>query len=151
MRFSSVLLAALVLAAPPVWAGDQGALTLTVDKAQILHLAAPAQRVIVANPAIADVTVEKPTLITLFGKASGETSLTVLGADDQEILSRSIVVTGAGDHTVTVHAPSGQGQVSREYVCVGERCSKVGGDSSPSGASSSGGASAAGGGSTPPR
>jgi len=126
MRFVAVLLTASALWAMPALAADQGTLTVTVNKAEILHLSAPAQRVIVANPAIADVTVEKPTLITLFGKTVGETSLTVLGADDQEILSRTVVVTGAGDHTVTVHGPGDQGPVSRDYACVGERCSKVG-------------------------
>jgi len=126
MRFVAVLLAASALWAMPAIAAEQGALTITVNKASVLHLNAPAQRVIVANPAIADVTVEKPTLITLFGKAVGETSLTVLGADDQEILSRTVVVTGAGDHTVTVHGPGDQGPVSRDYACVGERCSKMG-------------------------
>lgn len=128
MRFVAVLLAASALWAGPVLAADQGVLSITVNKASVLHLSAPAQRVIVANPAIADVTVEKPTLITLFGKTVGETSLTVLGVDDQEILSRTVVVTGAGDHTVTVHGPGAQGPVSRDYACVGQRCSKVGGE-----------------------
>ena len=128
MRFFVVLLAASAVWAMPAIAADQGPLTLTVNKAEILHLSAPAQRVIVANPAIADVTVEKPTLITLFGKTVGETSLTVLGVDDQEILSRAVVVIGAGDHTVTVHGPGAQGPVSRDYACVGQRCSKIGGE-----------------------
>jgi len=145
MRFTSVLpmgvlLAGLALLSVPAMAADaaggQGPLSLTVDKAQVLHLSTPAQRVIVANPAIADVTVEKPTLITLFGKAAGETSLLVLGADDQEIINRSIVVTGAGDHSVTVHTPGGQGPVSREYSCIDQRCSKVGGSDGSSGAAS---------------
>lgn len=128
MRRGSILLTALVLLSAPlaaVSARADGVLSLAVDKAEILRLPAPAVRVIVANPAIADVTVEKPTLITLFGKSAGETSLMVLGADDKTILSRTVVVTGAGDHTVTVHAPGGQGPVSREYACVGNHCSKV--------------------------
>jgi|GEM_PF-3178244 len=155
MRIAAVLLAATALFALPAWAGDQGTVTVGVSKAELLHLPAPAQRVIIANPAIADVTVEKPTLITLFGKAAGETSLTVLSADDQVIYQRAIVVTSAGEHTVTVHVPGGgqssqggqgggsgqggqtsqDGPTSREYVCVGQRCSKV---DAPAAASSNG-------------
>ncbi len=40
-------------------------------------------RVIVGNPAIADVNVDSPKLISIFGKSVGETNFDRLGAADQ--------------------------------------------------------------------
>ena len=120
MRKLATLLLALLVSVPAIAAEP---LVLTFDKAQLLRLPVPARRVIIANPNVADVTVEEPTLLAVFGRAVGETSLTVLDADNKEILSRSLVVTGESARHVTVHTPDAAG--SREYSCVANRCLKT--------------------------
>lgn len=124
MRELSIFLLLGLLWSPLAKAAD-APLVVIQDKVQLLRLVAPAHRVIVGNPAIADVTVEQPGLIYVFGKMPGETSLTILGTDDQEIVSRSVVVTSAADRAVTVHLPGSQGPITRQYSCVGERCAKL--------------------------
>ena len=114
-----------VLTGTAAVAADVSPLVVVFDKAQVVHLAAPARRVIVANPAIADVSVEEPTLLYVFGKAPGETSITVLGADNRELLSRSVVVTTEPDRMVTVYRPGAEGPVGSHYSCVANRCLKV--------------------------
>lgn len=53
--------------------------------------------VYVANPDIADVQLRTPMLIYLFGKAAGETTLTVIGEGDTVLMHRRIIVR----HNVT--------------------------------------------------
>jgi hypothetical protein len=118
-------LAMVALATAPALAAGASPLVVTFDKATVIHLDAPARRVIVGNPMIADVSVEEPTLLYVFGKAPGETSIIVLGADNKEIMARPVVVTTEPDRLLTVHAPGGDGPVNRNYSCVANRCLKV--------------------------
>jgi pilus assembly protein CpaC len=100
-------------------AQDEGALLLGIDRAEVIHLPAAAERVIVGNPALADVTVDSPRLISVFGRAPGETNLIVLGAHDQLLLSRALVVSRG---SVAVHVPGKDGPAERDYACSGGRC-----------------------------
>ncbi len=109
----------------PAEAVEADPMVVFVDHATVLRLAKPAMRVIVGNPAIADVNVDSPKLISIFGKSVGETNLIVLGAADQTLLSRPVIVTGQPDHAVAVHAPGKDGPTSRLYSCVDGRCSQL--------------------------
>ena len=109
----------------PAWAADGDALQLTFDKVKLVHLQAAARRLIVANPAIADVSLETPTLLYIFGKAPGETNLVVLGDDDRLIFSRPLVVAPETERTVSVHVPANEGGVVRTYSCTDIRCVRV--------------------------
>jgi hypothetical protein len=109
----------------PAFTAEVAPLVLTLDKAQVLHLSAPARRVILANPAIADVTLETPTLLYVFAKAPGETSLVVLGDDNRTLFSRPVVVTSQSDRAVSVHVPGTDGPTDRSYSCVENRCLRV--------------------------
>jgi len=123
----SILFPALVtvaLISLPAAAGGPP-LVVTFDKATVIHLDSPARRVIVGNPMIADVSVEEPTLLYVFGKAPGETSMIVLGADNKEIMSRPVVVSTDPDRLLTVSGPGGDGPVNRNYSCVANRCLRV--------------------------
>lgn len=107
-------------------AGAEGEpLQLTFDKVKLVHLQAAARRLIVANPAIADVSLETPTLLYIFGKAPGETNLVVLGDGDRPIFSRPLVVAPETERTVSVHVPANEGAVVRTYSCTDSRCVRV--------------------------
>ena len=57
-----------------------------VNKARILRLDGEADVVLVANPEIADVVIDSPTLLFVLGLTAGETSLLVLDEERNEIL-----------------------------------------------------------------
>lgn len=70
-------------------------LLVPLGSAVSVRLDRPARQVIVGNPAVADVTVQSPRLITVFGKAASATTLTVLGEGGKTVLDVPVVV-GAG-------------------------------------------------------
>ena len=121
----------LVLVTLSVWrpalaaAAEAEPLLVTFDKVRLVRLDAAARRLIVANPAIADVSLETPTLLYIFGKAPGETNLVVLGDDDHPLLSRPLVVTPETERTVSVHVPTNEGSTVRTYSCAAGRCVHV--------------------------
>jgi Flp pilus assembly secretin CpaC len=109
----------------PAVAAESAPMVVFLDHATLLRLNNAAERVVVGNPSIADVNVDSPKLISIFGKTAGETNLIILGAKDQTLLSRTIVVIDAPDHVVAVHVPGKDGPTSRVYSCTDEHCLRV--------------------------
>jgi hypothetical protein len=116
---------AMAVLAASVSAADAESLTVVLDHAELLRLAKPAEKVIVGNPAIADVTVDSPSLVSVFGKSAGETNLIVLGAKGQVLLSRRLVVAQQLDGGVSVYVPGKDGPTIRAYSCSGGGCLRV--------------------------
>jgi hypothetical protein len=106
-------------------AAESAPMVVAVDHAELLRLPAAAEKVIVGNPALADVTVDSPKLISVFGKQAGETNLIVLGAKDQMLVSRPLIVIRGADHAVAVHVPGRDGPSERLYECAEGRCQRV--------------------------
>ena len=94
-----VLIASVIIAvsAGPVFAQDKATLHIEVDKAHLIQLDENAATVMIADPAIADVTVESPRLIFVIGHAVGETSLFILDADGKPMVDTTIVVDERAD------------------------------------------------------
>jgi pilus assembly protein CpaC len=101
VRLSALLLALAPLgvlaparadAAPKVVAASGAPLLVEVGKGQLVHLDSAVNTVFVANPDIADVQVKSPTLIYIFGKAGGETTLFAVGDDDRVVLNMDVRV-----------------------------------------------------------
>ncbi len=65
---------------------------VVVNKARILRLDGEADVVLVANPEIADVVIDSPSLLFVLGLQAGETSLLVLDEAREEILVTNISV-----------------------------------------------------------
>jgi pilus assembly protein CpaC len=89
-----VLLPAIASAAPYptlVTAGSPPVM-VEVGKGVLVRLERPASSVFVADPDVADVQAKSPTLIYLFGKSSGETTLFAVGDRDQVELNATIRV-----------------------------------------------------------
>ncbi|MEQ8830904.1 MAG: type II and III secretion system protein family protein [Alphaproteobacteria bacterium] len=72
--------------------GQSGPIAIDLGAGEMLALAGRATAVYVANDEIADVQLRTPMLLYLFGKAAGETTLTVIGPNDEVLLSRRIQV-----------------------------------------------------------
>jgi len=70
--------------------GTRGSVTLEVRKGRVIRLPRPAATVFVADPEIADVQAQSPTVVYLFGRRAGSTSLYAVG-DGDELLVRTQV------------------------------------------------------------
>jgi len=93
VAFAGVLLPAIASAAPPpIVTAEASPITLEVGKGVLVRLERPANSVFVADPDVADVQAKSPTLIYLFGKSSGETTLFAVGDHDQVQLNATIRV-----------------------------------------------------------
>jgi pilus assembly protein CpaC len=90
---SAVLLAAApVSAAPKVVAPAGDPLVVEVGKGHLVRLEHPATSVVIANPAIADVHVMSPSLVYVFGKSGGDTSLLAVGDDERVVVNLPVRV-----------------------------------------------------------
>src|SRR5579883_52192 len=86
------LAAAPAMAAPKIVAPAGAPLMLEAGKGELVHLDHPASSVFVADPDVADVQVKSPTLVYVFGKSGGETTLFAVGENDQVVLNMNVRV-----------------------------------------------------------
>lgn len=68
-------------------------LNIEIDKGILIRLNGPATDVFLANAKIADVQVKSPTLVYVYGKEVGETTLYAMGEDEQMLYSASLSVS----------------------------------------------------------
>jgi len=81
----------------------QEAVVVTVDRAKVFRISAPAKTVIIGNPAIADATVEDDVTLVLTGRSFGVTNLIVLDRQGVPIVDETIVVKGHETNTVRIY------------------------------------------------
>jgi pilus assembly protein CpaC len=93
LRALCCLVVLLFAWAGPVGAQDNSSLRLEQDKGQMVKLPQPASSVFIANPDIADLQVMSPTMVYLFGKKPGETSLIAVNGSEQVLINRRVLVT----------------------------------------------------------
>ncbi len=108
-------LAAAILAlgvATPALASDD-AITLMLDRATVIKAPAKTVMVVIGNPAIADVSVQKNGVLVLTGKAFGETNL--LAIDEQgQLVSESWLRVQASNRNMVVY----RGGEPETYSCT---------------------------------
>jgi Flp pilus assembly secretin CpaC len=122
------------------------ALTVELDGARILKLDTPASDVVVANPNVADVTVQTPNRLVIIGRAPGTTRLIVMNDGTITMDTQVVVAMKNASAQVSVLAPDG-GNVNETIFACSDRCTMVAGTkrTGPSG----GGAGGSGGGDSP--
>ncbi|RYE32122.1 MAG: pilus assembly protein [Hyphomicrobiales bacterium] len=99
------------VAAPP--RGKSESVIVLVDHAKVVRLPEKAQTVIVGNPAIADVAVQRNGVMIVTGKSFGVTNLIALDANGT-LLAESMVRVGAAPSDVlTVQ----RGMDRESYAC----------------------------------
>lgn len=108
VRHSLSLLFAGLLSAVPLAALAAEALEVPLGGAMLMPLRGVARSVVVGNPAIADVTVDGPRTITVFGKTPGGTTLAVLDAGGGVLAERQVVVLAGGPNSVTLRYGTGK-------------------------------------------
>jgi hypothetical protein len=116
---------ALLLGATTAKAAESDPMVVFLDHAELLRLTVAATRVIIGNPALAEVTVESPRLVSIFGKSAGETNLIILDGQDHALVARPLRITQGSNGAVAVHVPGRDGPAERLYSCVDGRCLRV--------------------------
>jgi len=107
-------IAALALSAVPALAAPTETVIVNVDHAKVIKLPEKAQTVIVGNPGIADVSVQKNGVMVITGKSFGVTNLIALDATGG-LLAESLVRVGAtSEAVVTVQ----RGLERETYSCT---------------------------------
>lgn len=106
--------ARLIPAPAPETRSDVGeAVQVVVDHAKVLRLPEKAQTVIVGNPAIADVTVQRNGVMVVTGKSYGVTNLIALDATGALLAESTVRVGAATDSILTVQ----RGLERESYSC----------------------------------
>ncbi len=103
-----------VLAAAGVVAPDS-AVVLEVGSGRLLHLGEPAAGVFVADPGIADIQVHSPTVVYVFGRRAGRTTVFAVDGQDRPLARLSVEVRHALSalrELVARAAPDGEVRVS---------------------------------------
>ncbi|MHA1572181.1 MAG: pilus assembly protein N-terminal domain-containing protein, partial [Alphaproteobacteria bacterium] len=68
-------------------------LPIEVNKGRLIRIRRPAATVFIADPAIADIQIKSPTLLYVFGKKAGETTLFAVDAKDRVLVNLTISVS----------------------------------------------------------
>lgn len=92
----------------------QESVVVTVDHAKVVRLPEKAQTVIVGNPAIADVAVQRNGVMVVTGKSFGVTNLIALDASGTLLAESSVRVKAASDSMLTVQ----RGLERESYSCT---------------------------------
>ncbi|HZA66601.1 MAG TPA: type II and III secretion system protein family protein [Geminicoccaceae bacterium] len=103
LRYLLAVLACLFAGAPtgpadaqeqvPQTLGTEGSISLEVRKGRVIRLPRPAATVFVADPEIADVQAQSASIVYLFGRRTGTTSLYAVDENDELLLRTSVTVT----------------------------------------------------------
>ncbi len=112
--------------------------------AYVLKLDNPASDVILANPKVADVTVQAPDRLVIIGKLPGVTRLIVMSNNDIALDTQIVVTAKNKSNEVSVFRPDGANITEALFAC-GDRCTQVPG----TGRTATGQGSGGGGGGAP--
>jgi len=108
------LLASPFLGAAGAAASPRETVTVQVDHARVIRLPERTQTVIVGNPIIADVNVQKNGVLVLTGKSYGVTNLIALDAGGAMLAESMISVQAPSDSVVVVQ----RGLDRESYSCT---------------------------------
>jgi Flp pilus assembly secretin CpaC len=100
-------------AAAPQQRGQGESVIVVVDHAKVVRLPEKAQTVVVGNPAIADVSVQRNGVMIVTGKSFGVTNLIALDANGALLAESLVRVGAASDAVLTVQ----RGMERESYAC----------------------------------
>lgn len=90
------------------------AVAVLVDQAKVIRLPEKTQTVIVGNPMIADIAVQKNGILVVTGKSFGVTNFIALDASGSMLAESRVTVGAATDSVVTVQ----RGMERESYSCA---------------------------------
>lgn len=126
MRRLLVLVPMLAAMAVSSAAAMADGLNLNWREARVVKLAKPATSVVVGDPTVADVTLDTPDTVIIFGKTPGETNLLVLAGNQELLLDWPVTVSPVtARHVSVLNATAGTAPSEVLYACGTERCARV--------------------------
>ncbi len=111
--FCRSVIAACVLAASMGMAQANESIALMLDRATVIKAPAKTAMVVIGNPAIADVSVQRNGVLVLTGKTFGETNMLALD-DDGKLLSESWLRVQDNNRNLVVY----RGVETESYSCT---------------------------------
>ncbi len=112
--WSAMLVSAALQAAPALAVERMDTVTVVVDHAKVVRLPERTQTVIVGNPGIADVTVQRNGILVVTGKSFGVTNLIALDNQGALLAESRVSVRAHSDSVVTVQ----RGMDRESYSCA---------------------------------
>lgn len=105
-------------AAPPAQVdrgppGERATLAVTVDRAKIIRLPEKTQTVVIGNPAIADLSIQKNGIVVVTGKSYGITNVIAIDSVGNVLAESVVSVSAPVDSIVTVQ----RGDQRQSYSC----------------------------------
>jgi hypothetical protein len=79
-----------------------GALSVVIDRAKVIRLPERTSTVIIGNPAIADIAVQKNGIVVVTGKSYGSTNMIALDAGGNMLAESMVAVNAPTDGIVTL-------------------------------------------------
>lgn len=113
-RAASLLLAAALLGPAAAQGSDGATVTVMVDNAKVIRLPERTATVIVGNPIIADVSLQRNGIVVLTGKSFGSTNLIALDSGGTMLAESAISVRAGSPSVVTVQ----RGLERESYSCT---------------------------------
>ena len=105
------------VSAPSQAAVDRAALMVTINRAKVIRLPERAQTVVVGNPAIADLSLQKNGIVIVTGKSYGATNLIALDASGNMLAESLVNVIAQTDGLVVVQRAFDRFSYSCNPVC----------------------------------
>ena len=117
-----MLAAAAILAIPAGFAAQpaRAELQVVLDQAKIIRMPARMATVVIGNPSIADVTMQKSGIAVITGKTYGTTNMIILDPKGEMLSEEQIVVRPSDQAIVTV-----QRGVDRESLACTPLCERT--------------------------
>lgn len=92
----------------------RGELSVSVDRAKVIKLPEKTQTVIIGNPGVADIAIQKNGVVVLTGKSFGVTNFIALDSSGGMIGESMVSVSAPNDSTLTVQ----RGLERQTYSCT---------------------------------
>lgn len=103
--------------AQDIVSADGAPLSMKVNEAKFIRLDRPAKAVFISAPDVADIDLQSASYLYVVGRSMGDTTLFVLGEDDEVILRTSVQVTVDTDRlSLAAQRAVGRGSVSVSAV-----------------------------------
>lgn len=118
-------LALVALLCLPNVSAAAGSQTVLIDQSLPLSLPPGAQRVMIGNPAVADINVLDVHTAVLLGRGYGTTNLLILDAHGRTLLERQIVVGAADLNRVSLYRGDGQNPSRVDNFTCSPRCERT--------------------------
>lgn len=102
-----------------------GVLKVHVDRAAVVQVPDAVSSLLIGNPMIVDLTIQRTGLGVITGKAPGSTNLIALNERGDVISESEIVVAGYGARNHVTIIQAGKQGTRQSFVCAGQRCDEA--------------------------